>query len=67
MANIEDWYGRNNISWGEVYDDVWAGNVNEANNWGIIYPFNFDGSLLTADTTLVFADNTNIKADATQF
>lgn len=67
MANIEDWYGRNSIDWGEVYDDVWAGNVNEANGWGIIYPFNFDGSFLFADTTLVSADNTSIKADATQF
>ena len=65
--SIVNWYGRNNIYWGEVYDDVWAGNVNEANSWGIIYPFNFDGSLLFADTTLVTADNTSIKADATQF
>ena len=30
MANIEDWYGRNNIGWGETYDISWAGNVNEA-------------------------------------
>lgn len=67
MANIDDWYGRNNINWGENYDDCWAGNVNEANFWGIIYPFNFDGSLLTADTMYITADNTYITADATQF
>lgn len=67
MANIEDWYGRNSIGWGDTYDNSWAGNVNEANSWGIIYPFNFEGSLLLADTTLIKADNTSIKADATQF
>lgn len=67
MANIEDWYGRNNISWGETYDVSWAGNVNEANSWGIIYPFNFDGSFLKADSNLISADSTQYKADATQF
>lgn len=67
MANIEDWYGRNSIGWGETYDVSWAGNVNEANSWGIIYPFNFDGSFLKADTNLISADSTQYKADATQF
>lgn len=67
MANIEDWYGRNSISWGKTYEVSWAGNVNEANSWGIIYPFNFDGGFLNADTNLISADSTQYKADATQF
>ena len=67
MANIEDWYGRNNIGWGETYDISWAGNVNEANFWGYIYPFNFDGSFFNVDTTLITADSTEHNADQTQF
>jgi len=67
MANIEDWYGRNNIGWGKTYEVSWAGNVNETNNWGLIYPFNFEGGLLLADSNLINADTTQYKADATQF
>ena len=67
MANIEDWYGRNSIGWGESYDSSWFGNANEANSWVIIYPFNADGSLILADTNLISADTTQYKADATQF
>tara|TARA_S200002703_G_scaffold120772_1_gene106602 strand:+ start:40 stop:243 length:204 start_codon:yes stop_codon:yes gene_type:complete len=67
MANIEDWYGRNSIGWGESYDSSWFGNVNETNSWGIIYPFNVDGSFILADTNLINADSTQYKADATQF
>jgi hypothetical protein len=67
MANIEDWYGRNSIGWGESYDSSWFGNTNEPNSWGIIYPFNADGSLILADTNLISADTTQYKADATQF
>ena len=67
MANIEDWYGRNNIGWGKTYEISWAGNVNEANFWGYINPFNFDGSFFTADTTLITADSTEHNADQTQF
>jgi len=67
MANIEDWYGRNSIGWGESYDSSWFGNANEANSWGIIYPFNADSSLILADTNLISADTTQYKADATQF
>ena len=33
MANIEDWYGRNSIGWGDTYDNSWFGNVNETNYW----------------------------------
>jgi len=67
MANIEDWYGRNGIGWGKTYEISWAGNVNEANKWGYIYPFNFDGGVLTSDSSLLFADTTEYKADATEF
>lgn len=68
MANIEDWYGRNSIGWGEIYDSSWFGNVNETTtSWGILYPFNADGSSLLADTNLISADTTEYKADATQF
>ena len=67
MANIEDWYGRNNIGWGKTYEACWAGNVNESNSWGIIYPFNFDGSLLNSDTNLISSDSIQYRADATQF
>ena len=67
MANIEDWYGRNSIGWGDTYDNSWWGNVNETNNWVIIYPFNAEGSLLLADTNLINADTTIYKADATEY
>jgi len=67
MANIKDWYGRNNISWGKSYEISWVGNVNEANNWGIIYPFNFDGSLFTTDSTIIKTDSTAYTTDQTQF
>jgi hypothetical protein len=55
------------MSWGSIYPLSWFGNTNEANGWGIIYPFDADGSLLTSDTTLILADTTIIKADATEF
>lgn len=67
MAQTKDWYGRNSIGWGETYDVSWAGNVNETNSWGLIYPFNFDGSVLNADTDLISADSAQYSADATQF
>ena len=33
--SITDWYGRNTIGWGESYEVSHAGNVNEANFWGL--------------------------------
>lgn len=66
-APITDWYGRNNIGWGKTYEVAWAGSVNEANFWGYIYPFNFDGSVFDASSTLIKADSTEYKADQTQF
>jgi hypothetical protein len=55
------------MGFGSIYSVSWWGNANEANGWGSIYPFNADGSSLTADTTLILADTTTIKADATEF
>jgi len=67
MAAVIDWYGRNEIGWGKTYEVANAGNVNEANNWGIIYPFNFDGSTFDVSTSAVTADNNLYTADQTQF
>ena len=64
---ITDWYGRNDIGWGESYESSHAGNVNETNYWGYLYPFNYDGSTFEVSTTAVLADNTTYKADQTQF
>jgi hypothetical protein len=64
---ITDWYGRNDIGWGKTYETVHAGNVNETNYWGYIYPFNFDGSTFDVSTTAVTADNNIYTADQTQF
>ena len=55
------------MNWGSIYPVSWWGNVNEANGWGIDYPFDADGSLLTVDTTLILADTTQYKADATEY
>lgn len=55
------------MSWGSIYPVSWFGNANEANGWGIVYPANADGSLLTSDTSLYKADTITIKADATEF
>ena len=31
------------MSYGSIYPVSYWGNVNEANGWGIVYPFNSDG------------------------
>jgi len=67
MANIEDWYGLNGVDWGDTYDNSWWGNVNEPSSWGIIYPFNAEGSNFRADISLILADTTIYRADATKF
>lgn len=67
MATIIDWYGRNTIGWGETYESAWAGNVDEANYWGYIYPFNFDGGVFDVTNTAVTADRTIYTADQTKF
>ena len=55
------------MAFGSIYPVSWFGNVNEANGWGIIYPFDSDGSYLRADTTLILADTTQYTADKTEF
>jgi len=57
----------NTIGWGSIYAVSWFGNVNEANYWGIVYPFDADGSFLRVDTTDITSDTTLYKADATQY
>jgi len=66
-APITDWYGRNLIGWGKTYEVCHAGNVNEANYWGYIYPFNFDGSIFDVSSSLISADSSSYRADQTQF
>ena len=55
------------MSYGSIYSVSYWGNTNEANGWGIVYPFNADGSSLTADSTSIRASSTTVTADATQF
>jgi len=49
----------------EYVQETWWGNVNEANGWGIVYPFDIDGSWLRVDTINETSDVTNITADKT--
>jgi hypothetical protein len=65
--SITDWYGRNTIGWGESYEVSHAGNVNEANFWGYIYPFNYDGSTFDVSSTALTIDRTIYTADQTKF
>ncbi len=55
------------MSFGSIYDESWFGNVNEANGWGIIYPFDADGSFLRVDTTRETVDDTTITVDKTLY
>jgi len=55
------------MNFGVIYPVSWWGQVNAANSWGIIYPFDADGSLFSADTNLETSDTTQYKADATQY
>lgn len=55
------------MSYGSIYPVTWWGAVNEANGWGIVYPFNADESNFRADTTLVTSDETIYTADQTEF
>lgn len=57
----------NLINWGKSYEVSWWGNTNESNGWGIVYPFDADGSFLRVDTTLETSDNTYITADKTKY
>ena len=55
------------MSFGIIYSISWFGEVNATNGWGSAYPFDADGSFLTADTTKLTADTTEYTADATQY
>jgi len=55
------------MGYGSVYSVSWWGNTNESNSWGIVYPFDADGSYLTTDTTLITADTTAYKASTTEY
>lgn len=55
------------MGYGSIYPVSWWGAVNALNAWGIIYPFDADGSTFTADTTKITSDTTQFTADATQF
>jgi hypothetical protein len=55
------------MSWGSIYAISWFGKTNESNGWGSAYPFDADGSYLTADTNLILADTTQYRADATEY
>tara|TARA_R110000868_G_scaffold151828_1_gene376399 strand:+ start:411 stop:602 length:192 start_codon:yes stop_codon:yes gene_type:complete len=57
----------NLIGWGEVNEISWFGNVNEENSWGIVYPFNSDGSFLRVDTIMESSDVTYITTDQTKY
>lgn len=67
MASIIDWYGRNTIGWGETYEVSFAGNVNELNYWGYIYPFNYDGSTFDVSSTAITVDREDYTVDQTKF
>ena len=49
----------------KVVQESWWGNVNEANGWGIVYPFDIDGSWLRVDTINETSDVTYITSDQT--
>lgn len=55
------------MSFGSIYPVSWFGNTNEANGWGIIYPFDADGSYFRADTTDETVDTTIYTADKTLY
>jgi len=55
------------MNFGEIYPVSWWGDTNAANGWGIIYPFNAEGTIFSVDTNLETSDTTQYKADATQY
>lgn len=55
------------MSFGAIYAVSWFGDANAESGWGAIYPFDADGSLLTADSTVIKADSTVVTADQTTF
>jgi hypothetical protein len=61
-----DWF-LNLIGWGNSYEVSWFGEVNASNGWGIVYPFDADGSFLRVSTTLESTDTTYITTDQTKY
>ena len=55
------------MGFGSIYAISWWGNVNEANGWGSVYPFDADGSLLTVDTNTITTDTIQYRASATEY
>ena len=49
---------------GSIYSVYWWGETNEPNGWGSIYPFNAQGSIVFADSTLETVDSTKITVDS---
>ena len=49
--------------YGSSYTVSWWGDVNAPNGWGWVYPFDAEGSFVTADSTLFTADSTFFTAD----
>lgn len=55
------------MGFGAYYPDSWWGDTNAPSGWGIIYPFNAGGGILSVDTTTITADSTAFTADQTTF
>ena len=55
------------MAFGSIYKDSWFGNANEASYWGIVYPSDVGGSLITVDLIGIKTDTTSIKASATEY
>lgn len=55
------------MGFGSIYKVSWFGNTNESNGWGIVYPFDADGSFLTADVNTIKADTNAYRASATEY
>ena len=55
------------MGFGSIYKVSWFGNANESNGWGTVYPFDADGSFLTADVNTIKADTNAYRASATEY
>jgi hypothetical protein len=55
------------MSFGSVYTVSWWGDVNASNGWGIIYPFDADGSAFTIDSNETTIDSAVFTIDKTTY
>ena len=55
------------MNFGSIYSISWWGDTNAPNGWGIVYPYDADGSTFTVDTTLITVDSTQFTADQTTY